>query len=399
MLKNMVIDIENLLLDPNNPRFRSTFSIDEKVAEGDLEKLQKKTLEHFSEKKSTDDEDSTNVEDLYESMTTIGYVPIDRIVVMALENQSKYLVVEGNRRISTIKIIRDHLAKSEGKFSKRAAREAADAYKDTFERISCMVLETEDMSEDDIAHNVSIVLGLRHHGSLLEWEPLPSAFNIYREYMGLEPNQSEFTKATAKINKVASALSIKPRKVTESLKTYIVYMQLSEHFDVKDRYFSLILAGVTNSNLKTFIHIDAEKFRLDEASIDRMNQACQFEYRDSIPAGKKKILEEPKSFGRLGQLFNLIRNSTDEAVKDHGRGLVERVLDEDDVDMTVDDAVDQLIDMEKKRKWAETMIKLLDRQEKELKPSDYQGVGNDRARKDELKAILQRISILIEHDS
>jgi hypothetical protein len=399
MLKDAVINIEDLLLDPNNPRFRSTFSIDEKVVESDLEKLQKKTLEHFSEKKTTDNEDATNVEDLYESMTTIGYVPIDRIVVMALKNQSKYLVVEGNRRISTIKIIRDHLAKSEGKFSKRAAREAADTYKDTFEKISCMVLETEGISEDEIAHNVSIVLGLRHHGSLLEWEPLPSAFNIYREYMGLEQKLPDFTKDTAKINTVASALSIKRGKVITSLKTYIVYMQLSEHFDVKDRYFSLILAGVTNANLKTFINIDEEGFLLDEPSIDRMNQACQFEYRDSIPVGKKKILEEPKSFGRLGQLFKLIRNSADEAVKDHGRGLVERVLDEDDVDMTVDDAVDQLIDMEKKRKWAETMTKLLDRQEKELKPSDYQGVGNDRARKDELKPILQRLSILIEHDS
>jgi len=399
MLKNVTINIEDLLLDPNNPRFRSTFSVDEKVAEGDLERAQKQTRENFSEKKTTDKEDATNVADLYGSMTTIGYVPIDRIVVMALKNQSKYLVVEGNRRVSTIKLIRDHLAKSEGIFSKRPARDAAEAYKDTFEKISCMLLETAGMSEDEIAHKVSIVLGVRHHGSLLEWEPLPSAFNIYREYMRLEPKLPKFIKDSTKINTVVSILSITRSKVIQSLKTYIVYVQLSEKFDVKDRYYSLILAGVNNKHLKTIINISDDEFLLDEPSIDIMNQACQFEYRDSIPAGKKKILEEPKSFGRLGNLFKLIRDSTDEAVKDHGKGLVERVLDEDDVDMKVDDAVDQLINMEKKRQWAETMNKLLERQEKDLKLSDYQGAGNDKARKDELKPILQRIAILIEHDS
>ena len=90
MLKNVTINIEDLLLDPNNPRFRSTFSIDERVAEDDLERIQKKTREHFSEKKTTDEEESTNIKDLYDSMTTIGYVPIDRIVVMALKKKSKY---------------------------------------------------------------------------------------------------------------------------------------------------------------------------------------------------------------------------------------------------------------------------------------------------------------------
>ena len=53
----------------------------------------------------------------------------------------------------------------------------------SFTNINCMLLDTSDLSQDQIEHKITVILGIRHHGSLLEWEPLPRAFNIYTEYM------------------------------------------------------------------------------------------------------------------------------------------------------------------------------------------------------------------------
>lgn len=398
MLRNQEVSIDDLLLDPNNPRFKQDLSEDEHVPDNKLMEAQEKTLARFDPKTNSDEEDVTNVNDLYESMTTIGYVPIDRIVVVPVLDTEKYLVIEGNRRVATIKIIRQHLQNGEGAFTNRKKRDAAESYTDSFERINCMLLDVEGLSDEERAHKISVVLGLRHHGSLLEWEPLPKAFNIFREYMSLEPRSAEFSLNNEKIKTVSSALSIKRSQVMQSLKTYIVYRQLSDHFAVKDHHYSLIMAGVTNKNLSSLLRMDDSTFLLDEPSIERMNTVCQFDIRDAMPQGKKKIVEDPKGFGRLGQIYKISKSTDDDAVKKHADDLLESVLDEE-YDLTIEEALDRLVNMQKRRRWAETVNQLLDRLESsDLKLDDYNGVGNDRGRKDELKNRLKRLMKIQEFD-
>jgi hypothetical protein len=354
--------------------------------------VQKKILKNFSKNPSTDDEnnDETNISDLYESMRTIGFVPIDRIVVRPVTEKGKYVVIEGNRRISTIKTLKNDYEKRIGVLDKTRERKKFENVSNTFNNITCMLLETDGMSRNEIEHKISIILGLRHHGSLLEWEPLPKAYNIFKEYMNIEPLLDDFSFKSARRNEVSNMLSISRRKVTASLKTYIVYLQLCENFEVKDRYYSLIQECVTNKHLDgRLFKIDASTYELDEVSLEKFNDVCQFSNRDNLPKNKKKILENPNKVSLLGRLFDKKQRAKHETVKSYANDLIRRVLDVDDTEMTLEVAIDDLTDFENRTFWVDTVEKLIEKQEKELKLEDYTGVGNDLGKKDQLKITLE----------
>lgn len=397
MLQNLNLKIEQLLLDPNNPRFIKDLRDHEHVGDENVKDLQDETLNKFSNQDTSDEEDVTNIRDLYDSMITIGYVAIDRIVVKKLASSEDYLVIEGNRRISTIKKILDDLGQRKKPFDRQQIREKIEPLLETFNTITCMFLDTSGMSEQEVAHKISVILGLRHHGSLLPWEPLPRAYNCYKEYMELQPKLDGFVLDNQKIKHVSSQLSVSQAEVKKALRTYMVFSQLSDLYDIKDSFYSLIAAGVTNKSLDdSYFKIDPSTFQMDDASLDRMNKICQFAKRDNInPTAEKKILTDPKAFTKLGKLIEKRRNSPHDAIKRYADDLVHRVEDEQDLDMILDQALDDLTNMELSVKWIETINAMLVKQESDLPISEYSGIGNDRANKDEVKKRVEPLKLIL----
>lgn len=399
MLKEKTVPVDHLLLDPNNPRFVKTLRLSSRVSDDKLEEKQEATLRLFemSRPQGDDEVDATNIGDLYESMTTIGFVPIDHIVIRPVKGSDKYLVIEGNRRVSTAKLILNDY--ETGAIKKPSDRRRIEPLLASLRSITCMLLDTEGMSQDDVDHKVSVILGLRHHGSLLEWEPLPSAYNIYNEYMSEEPKSNEFELGNnTKIRSVAGRLSIPTSKVRQALRTYIAYLQLRARFpDVRPYHFSLIEAGVTDKYLAvSYFRIDGRTFQLDEDSLSKMDMICQFATRDAKPEGKKKIVPDPKKFRLLGRLVDKRQRADHEVTKQYADDLIRRVEDENDLEMTIDRAVDDLTAFEGRKKWVEVVTKLLDKQAKELPLEDYTGLGNDSGQKDELKATLAKLRKVTE---
>lgn len=93
---DVLLGIDNILLDPQNPRFATknqSYTIsDFKDKNIQLEMIKKlKTYE---------------LEELINSIKENGFLSLERVVVVRLEQGSnKYVVVEGNRRIAAIKLI------------------------------------------------------------------------------------------------------------------------------------------------------------------------------------------------------------------------------------------------------------------------------------------------------
>lgn len=397
MLREITVPIENLLLDPNNPRFVKSVREATRVTDDKLEEKQDATLRLFDKNRPQGDEevDVTNIADLYESMSTIGFVPIDRIVVRSVQGSNKYLVIEGNRRISAVKLIlRDY---DTGAIKSPSERRKLEPLLDSLRTITCMLLDTTGLSQEQIDHKVSVILGLRHHGSLLEWAPLPKAYNIYNEYMSQPSQTSECELDNLKIRAIASRLSIPGSEVKMALKTYIAYRQLRERFpDVKEHHFSLIQAGITDRYLSSsYFIIDPRFFKLDEESLSKMEAVCQFSIRDALPNGKKKVIEDPKKFKLLGRLVDRRQRADHEATKQYAGDLIRRVEDEND-EMTVEQAIDDLTAFEHRKKWAQAVSRLLDKQEAELRLEDYTGAQNDRGQKDELKGTLAKLRRVME---
>lgn len=387
MPKQVKVSIDKLLLDPNNPRFKSSVDEEEIVPEGRLEEKQEEVLSKFSTKKTDDDEEVTNVHTLYKSMTTIGYVPIDRIVITAVSNSKNFLVVEGNRRVATIKKIRKLMQERKDPFDKPGVREEAKHYASSFEEIDCFELVLDGLSKEERDEKTNIILGIRHHGSLLPWEPLPRAYNIYKEYMALKPKEEKFRIVNDKLKTIESMLSIRRSKIQSALKTYIAFLQLSELFEVDKRHFSLIEAGVTNSNLKTYFEIDGNSYKLSEEALNRMNEICEFETRDKA---NKNILPDPKAFGKFGRLWKMRMDSTDKAFREFVVDKIQRTLHSDSSQrIDIDTALDEATNFQNQRQWVKAVGQLLDKQEEQLSLSEYTAIGNEKGYKDNLKEALK----------
>ena len=90
-LKNLKVNLEQIFLDPNNPRLNvARITPDNRVTE---ELVQKNTQEKLED---------NGIDDLLSSIKTYGFVPTDPIVVREI-SAGKFVVVEGNRRAASLK--------------------------------------------------------------------------------------------------------------------------------------------------------------------------------------------------------------------------------------------------------------------------------------------------------
>jgi hypothetical protein len=146
------IPVSKLLLDPNNYRFLDRKKFKKKVATRFHEEtVQRATLESL--------EQSYQLDELKHSITTNGYVPMERIIVVPYKPKTGfYLVVEGNRRVASLKSILKE--EREGVLKLPPTRKAA------FSKIPCAVLKASGSS---LKHAERIIMGIRHIAGPKEW--------------------------------------------------------------------------------------------------------------------------------------------------------------------------------------------------------------------------------------
>lgn len=159
-LKEIELDVSQLFLDPNNPRYADIEDIanpvpDEKVAN---ERVQKRALERILDQR-------LEVQQLMDSIRTIGFITIDRLVVVALPQLNSFKVIEGNRRLGAIKSLLDDLDAGEVDID--------DSILPTLKKIPVLVLEEPD--KEKCEHLGRVLQGVRHVSSIRAWGPYQQA--------------------------------------------------------------------------------------------------------------------------------------------------------------------------------------------------------------------------------
>lgn len=148
-LEAIQIPLEDIYLDPNNPRFVGSkwdYVPNEEIDQpSKQEKAQEMLIEKFE------------VEKLRANMEVNGYLPIDRVIVRQFK-MGKYVVLEGNRRICAAKLIIESAIKTNN---------LPQEILDSFRKIPCLLYTGQ---ETDAAW---IFQGLRHISGVVEW----TAFN------------------------------------------------------------------------------------------------------------------------------------------------------------------------------------------------------------------------------
>lgn len=262
LLNEKPIDVENLLLDPNNPRFSK--HLDEITP---LEHAADKDIQATTLKRMKDRDNHFEIGELVDAIVEDGFIPVDKIFVHQIGE--KYLVVEGNRRVTAIKTILED-----------RGEEISDDLRKQISKIPCVVV---DMDKPDARNMVRKILGLRHHGSILPWKPLPAAFNLYQEYMldlcsndiekAKNPDNFVYHPATAK--RVAAMFSVRLADVRSKVRLYRVYLQLiaisgNSPEVINADAFSMLEETLGRTDLKTFFGYDENQSTFSEEGAEKM---------------------------------------------------------------------------------------------------------------------------------
>lgn len=277
-LHKISIEIGKLILDPNNPRLvtdDSNLCPEEDFVGVDLTG---RTFDRMSGGKGTND--PFRIDQIVSSIKQNGWQPVDFIFVRKIANDDRYVVLEGNRRVTALrKLLLDETLDQQLRTS--------------ITRIEVM----EVVDEGDPAmlkRKISYLLGVRHHGSLRRWSAFAQAQNIYDHYLKVIGQDREtFSWHPQTGEKVAAALSIKDKAVKERLKVYRVMEQLDSvpsiadsDGGIKGRYYS-VCAELLLRNYKAlnqYITQDGTDFLLDNEGIKRIDSLCHFSHANRTGA-------------------------------------------------------------------------------------------------------------------
>lgn len=145
------VSINQLYLDPNNYRFIDNKMYvpvrDEDVQKKDIQDRTRKMIMGLG---------TDGISDLLISFKTNGFLMLEPIQVRNISNDS-YLVIEGNRRVTTLKLLYEKLLNSE---------DVGVLTKEVFESIPVSVISSEDLQSQ------LITMGLHHIGGKKRWNPL-----------------------------------------------------------------------------------------------------------------------------------------------------------------------------------------------------------------------------------
>lgn len=170
LLSPIKVKLDDLLLDANNPRFSELGEELSAIPESRFadEKVQANTFEKMRA-------DTFDVAELKDTIKAIGFLPMDRIVVRPWQGSGevkKYVVIEGNRRVTALKwLVNLHEIGKETFAPERL---------ENYTNIECLLLNS------DLAPlSASLILpGLRHVSGIKEWGPYQKAKTVHALRVG-----------------------------------------------------------------------------------------------------------------------------------------------------------------------------------------------------------------------
>jgi hypothetical protein len=202
-LTKINVSLDNVLLDPNNPRFAELGDSIDIIPEVRFAepKIQK---DAFDKMKS----DKFEVSELKDTIKTIGFLPMDQIVVREWKanpnpESKRYVVIEGNRRVSALKWLIDLHNSAKETFTEEQLT--------NFRELEVLLLDQENAPNSA----VWILPGLRHVSGIKEWGPYQKARAVFiLRDTGATPQES------------AQSLGLSTRAANQLWRSYLALEQM-----------------------------------------------------------------------------------------------------------------------------------------------------------------------------
>lgn len=248
------IPIKNLLLDIKNPRIYKEIHKDISQIE-----LASYIYKEFG------------ISDLSDSILKHGYFSVEPMVAIRESNDSEnYIVVEGNRRLTTIKILCDD-----------EYREATvsvgqrEKYNATAERISSLAEIPVVIAKR--REDVDVYLGVRHLSGIRPWDPLAQSKYVYYQIL-IKRNQQSLSVKNA-IEEYIRETSTKKNDVLSHFYKYAIYCNMIEigeedsslkvDFENKFSYLEVAFGKTGNTSISKYIGLNSYR-KLDPEDYERI---------------------------------------------------------------------------------------------------------------------------------
>ena len=208
-LRDIEVELDDLYLDPNNPRFSD---LQDRVQAVPLER----TLEEGVQAKALSRilDDRFGVDELRNSISSIGFLKVDRLVVTPLPSQGKYVVREGNRRLGALKSLLADFKSGEVDLSTEA--------RESFQKIPVVVIDEPDPVKRE--HLARILQGVRHVAGIRDWGPYQQA-GVVAMMLDDGRDQAE----------ICEVLGLSKRRVNILRRCFYALKQMSDDDDYGDK--------------------------------------------------------------------------------------------------------------------------------------------------------------------
>lgn len=222
-------DVNNLFLDPKNPRLgRNTAG------------------PNLSQERVLDIMADWTLEELAVSFLESGFWPQEAMLVVkeALYGKQSLIVVEGNRRLAALKLLR---RAADGEPTSQKWQEIAQSRKAPprlFKRIPYILVDSRD--------DIESFLGFRHVTGIKEWKPAEKAQYIARL---IEQDRLGYEQVMRKIGS-------KTRTVRQNYITYRLLLQMEEQEGISvehvEEKFSVLYLSLRTKGVRQYLQIDIE---------------------------------------------------------------------------------------------------------------------------------------------
>lgn len=290
--QEMEMELDSIFLDPNNPRFSEKGKI---ITENRItdEKVQETAMDDINE---------YDVSDLIDSIKTVGFLTIDKIVVRPIKSTGdKYVVVEGNRRVAALKQIKEGYLNGE-----LLLRE------DILKSILKFNVLVYTGKEESISW---IIQGIRHISGVKNWKP----------YQQVKLLSSLIDEKGIDISEASRAIGIGSTVATRLLRSYNGYKQSLDDDEfgslVTPDTFSFFQDGIFNkrdSPLQLWLEWDdSQKLFKNEERLKKflkwiLVKNDKGEYRISSALDTRNILS--KAISEYPELFKKFEMSEDQTL-------------------------------------------------------------------------------------
>ena len=281
------VPVERLRLDRENPR------LDAEVAEATDERIIARLYR------------AAELDELLQSISANGYLDIEPLVVMRDGDDDGLIVLEGNRRLATLRLLREpalvgRIAADES--TRIAVPEIDDAVRQTLSEVSVYLVENRERAR--------AFIGFKHINGPQKWDAYAKArfaADWYRkgreEGIGLE--------------QIAQAIGDRHDTIKRMVSAIYVLEQAQEKklFDMEDRYppkfnFSHLYTALSRSQYMDYLGLEAAWSRHDPTPdqvprdrLDRLKQVLVWIYGSKADDTAPVVRKQNPDIKRLGEVL------------------------------------------------------------------------------------------------